>query len=181
MYGPWLLPARVLQQFKRAPEGTIWNAQCTSNLHTKSGGMGCNAFFFRRSCPSEDAPAKKMAGRAYVHPVPQRNSDPPRLENPGSPCQGSVGLLQMLFLRRTIRFHHESSEYCGYSSSNAPNPVRSGSQMLGSHAKPDDEDASGCAVERNRSRVAASFKRFVSNVRSGWAYGLNHLASIHNG
>ena len=92
---------------------------------TKSGGMGCNAFFFRRSCPSEDAPAKKMAGRAYVHPVPQRNSDPPRLENPGSPCQGSVSRLQLFFLRRNIGFHDESSEYCGYSSSEASNPVRS--------------------------------------------------------
>ena len=81
--------------------------------------------FFRRSCPSEDAPAEKMAGRAYVHPVPQRNSDPPRLENPGSPCQGSVGRLQLFFLRRNIGFHDESSEYCGYSSSEASNPVRS--------------------------------------------------------
>ena len=44
------------------------------------------------------------------------------------------------YLRRNIRFHHEASEYCGYSSSGSSNPVRyesqrsktrwSGSQML---------------------------------------------------
>ena len=92
---------------------------------TKSGGMGCNAFFFVGLVHLRTRPQKTLAGRAYVHPVPQRNSDPPRLENPGSPCQGSVSRLQLFFLRRNIGFHDESSEYCGYSSSEASNPVRS--------------------------------------------------------
>ena len=72
---------------------------------TKSGGMGCNAFFFVGLVHLRTRPQKKLAGHAYVHPMPQRNSDPPRLENPG--------------------FHDESSEYGRYSSSEASNPVRS--------------------------------------------------------
>ena len=86
---------------------------------------GLQRVFFVGLVHLRTRPQKKMAGRAYVHPVPQRNSDPPRLENPGSPCQGSVSRLQLFFLRRNIGFHDESSEYCGYSSSEASNPVRS--------------------------------------------------------
>ena len=83
------------------------NTQCVARADahmrcTKGGGMGGNAVFFVGLVHLRTRPQKTLAGRTYVDPVPRRDSDPPRLENPGSPCQGSVGLLQMLFLRRNI-------------------------------------------------------------------------------
>ena len=70
-----------------------------------------NAVFFVGLAHLRTRSHKPLAGRAYVG-----------------------------YLRRNISFHHEASEYCGYSSSGSSNPVRyesqrsktrwSGSQML---------------------------------------------------